>query len=130
MLDSLTGEILHAHLVRLLAEGALSIIVGWRFRGGQAFGLMTVAWGFVDSTIAAIGLRSQRPPSLDALRTFLAFNLGLDFAYIGVGLTMAALAGNRTRVRGFGQAIVVQGVLLLWLDGMLWASIPTPVMLS
>ena len=125
---------LHNHLVRLLVAAGISVVGGlllvWRYPGTKAFGTMSAAWGLIDAIIALVGLRNVAYESLEALRATLAFNLGLNFGYIGVGVAMAALAGDRKTVRGFGQAIVVQGLILLWLDGMLWVGLPTPQMME
>ncbi len=126
--------LLHAHLVRLLIAGGVSVAAGlllvWRYQGMRPFGTMTAAWGLIDVVIAWVGLNKVHAESLQALGATLAFNLGLNFGYVGVGIAMASLAGERKTVRGFGQAIVVQGLILLWLDGTLWASLPTPQMME
>ena len=108
----------HAHLVRLLLWGGLSIVVGLGLR--RPFGLMTAAWGVVDALIALVGLRGG-PPG-EGFRAFLAFNLGLDLGYVGVGTAMALLAGERLRIKEFGWAVVVQGAALTVLDLWLWTS--------
>lgn len=108
---------LRAHLVRLLVAGGLSVVVGLALRR-TPFGVMTAAWGAVNLLIALASLRGGPPGA--GFRPFLAFNLGLNLGYVGVGIAMAVLAGDRLNVRGFGQAIVVQGLILLLLDGTLW----------
>lgn len=118
---------LHAHLIRLLATGVVSVLVGLAAcvyrREWRSFGAMTAAWGVVDALIAIAGLPNPSIGNPQTFRQFLAFNLGLNLAYVGVGVTMALLAGERRRTRDFGLAIVVQGLLLLTLDGYLWRSL-------
>ena len=80
----------------------------------RAFGRQTAAWGLVDGAIALVGARRQAaggttPPA--RLRRVLLVNAGLDVGYVAAG---AALL--RTRWRGDGAAVVVQGAFLLWLD--------------
>ena len=117
---------LHAHLVRLLVAGVASLVGGLSLAGWvprlRAFGTMSAGWGLVDVLIALPGLRGGPPGA--GFRPFLAFNLGLDLGYVGVGVAMWALGGERKNVRGFGQAVVVQGLILLVLDGALWLHLP------
>ena len=112
-------EALHAHLGRLLVGAILSIVVGLILRK-RPFGQMTVAWGAINALIVFFSLRGAPPGP--GFRPFLAFSLGLDLGYVGVGLTMALLAGDRDRIKGFGQAIVVQGAALTVLDLALWSA--------
>ncbi len=114
---------LHAHLIRLLVAGSLSVAVGLVLYR-RPFGVMTAAWGLVNVLIALASLRGGPPGP--GFRPFLAFNLGLNLGYVGVGVAMAALAGERGTIRGFGRAVVVQGLILLALDGALWIALPAP----
>lgn len=111
---------LHDHLIRLLVWGALSVLAGLILHR-RPFGLMTAGWGGVNLVIALASLRGGPPGP--GLRPFLAFNLGLDLGYVGVGLAMILLAGERTRIKEFGAAVALQGVVLLLLDGWLWLGI-------
>lgn len=117
MAASILNETLHAHLIRLLAWAAISITVGLTFRK-RPFGVMTAAWGAINGIIALASLHGAPPGA--AFRPFLAFNLGLDLGYVAVGVAMALLGGERSRVKGFGWAIVVQGAALFALDLWLW----------
>lgn len=84
---------------------------------------MTAGWAFVNLLIAAPGLVRPKPvESLRKLREFLAFNLGLNVAYISVGVTVALTVNP-----GAGWAVVVQGAALLVLDGILMARCPASV---
>ncbi|HEX6059216.1 MAG TPA: hypothetical protein VFZ11_09400 [Gemmatimonadaceae bacterium] len=109
-----------AHLLRLLAWGALSVLAGTALlavAGGRGarertdasgasgadagtgllrhFALQTVAWGIAEGAIAALSLRTL------ALRDYVAamrldrvlwLNVGLDSGYIGMGVTLAIAA--------------------------------------
>ena len=81
----------------------------------RAFGRQTAAWGAVDGAIALVGARRQaagRTTDAARLRRVLLANAWLDVGYLAVG---AALL--RTRWRGDGAAVLLQGAFLLWLDG-------------
>ncbi len=110
-------DALRSHLLRLLVWAVLSLFVGVVLRK-RPFGAMTLSWGAINLLIALASLRGEPPGP--GFRPFLAFNLGLDVGYVGVGLSMALLAGERERIRGFGWAIVVQGAVLAALDTILW----------
>ncbi len=86
-----------------------------------AFGRQSVGWAAVDAAIVVRGVRGlARPPDeageargrLRRLRNLLALNAGLDVGYVAGGVALA----RRTRLRGDGLGIVVQGLFLLWLD--------------
>ena len=114
-------EALHAHLDRLLVWGALSVVAGLALRR-RPFGIMTGAWGAVNVVIVLATWRNV--PHEPDFHAFLAFNLGLDLGYVGVGLAMALLAGDRTRIKEFGGAIVIQGAMLFLLDAFLFLQNP------
>jgi hypothetical protein len=106
-------------LVRLLGRWALgSVVAGGvlaldqRTRG---FGRQTAAWGAVDGVIALVGARRQaagRTTPDARLRRVLLVNAGLDVGYLAAGAWLL----RRTRWRGDGAAVLVQGAFLLWLD--------------
>lgn len=121
------------HLLRLAIWASASMLVGIallltfaaKARATpllRGFAIQTAAWGLVDLVICAWGwrglaLRDFRG-ALD-LVNFLWLNLGLDAAYVAVGVTLAVAArtfGRRAGPMGAGMGIVVQGVALLWLD--------------
>lgn len=130
----------HDHLWRVAAWGGGNVAVGLALALGTSrtdrparwsFGAMSAGWGAVNVGIAVVGALAgaDAPPSgasrvLGAERTFhdvLLLNLGLNVAYAGVGATML-LAGSRdvssaAEWRGFGTALIVQGVGLFVLDG-------------
>ena len=122
-----------AHLLRLVAWGAVSVLVGTalfamlRVRGQRStllelFALMTASWGVVDLAIALWGMRSLALRDLTGatrLDRLLWLNVGLDAGYVMVGVTLA-IAGWRLARRGAmigaGVAVTVQGMALLLLD--------------
>ena len=94
----------------LVAGGLLSLDP--RTRG---FGRQTAAWGVVDGAIALVGARRQaagRTTEPARLRRVLLVNAWLDVGYLATGAWLV----RRTRWRGDGAAVVVQGAFLLWLD--------------
>lgn len=83
---------------------------------------MTAIWGAIN---LALGLKSPSGDlHLAPFREFLAFNLGLNLGYVGVGLAMALNGRRSTLQLGFGVAVVVQGLILFLLDGLLWLRVP------
>lgn len=120
-------ELLTAHMDRLIISAAVSIIMGavFAFRPDEAqrsFGWMTIGWAMVNLAIAIFGRLDRSEPNLAPTREFLAFNLGLNIAYIGVAVTLLAL--GKPPVRGAGLAVAIQGALLLALDGYLFWRLP------
>jgi hypothetical protein len=119
-----------AHLLRLLAWAALSVLAGTALlavvgaRGTDRrllrhFAIQMAAWGAVEGAIVALAWRGL------ALRDYVAamrldralwLGVGLDAGYIGIGATLA-IAGwtlaRRAAPLGAGLGIVVQGCALL-----------------
>ncbi len=129
------------HLWRVAAWGGANVLGGLALVGASSrtgasaarwnAGAMSAGWGAVNIGIAAVGLATAADTALTdpaaalaAERQFhdiLLFNLGLNVAYSAVGGTMLA-AGYRgidaaARWRGFGSALILQGVGLFVLDG-------------
>lgn len=93
---------------------------------------MNLYWNFVNLGIAGVGLlglRKQNPQTetlADAVRQHesikrtLAFNAGLDVAYIVGGMYLINRGENRPdqrdKLRGFGKAVIAQGGFLLVFD--------------
>lgn len=121
--------------------GAGAVVSSGAERGSEAwhFGNMTMGWSAVNLGIAVPGLLSlrkeARSPS-DITGTFNAqrrtealylINTGLDLGYMGLGLWMQE-RGLRTggadgaRLRGFGNAVIVQGAFLLAYDLMAYVA--------
>jgi hypothetical protein len=97
----------------------------------QSFWQMNAGWNIVNAGIATMGYFSQTyPMTLSAtlqeqhsIETILAFNAGLDLAYIIGGLYMkekANTSDNPERLRGFGNAIMLQGAFLFIFDAILY----------
>lgn len=121
---------LAAHLLRLGVWSVLCLIVGVagiatsRDANWRAFFGMTAGWAAVNALIA-LASRAGAPPKVVApFREFLWLNVGLNVAYISVGITMALLAGDRGPIKFTGLAIVIQGIGLLVLDGILLGLLP------
>jgi hypothetical protein len=122
-----------AHLMRLLAWGAMSVVVGTALfsmivvrRSGSVllrhFGIQTLAWGLVNLAIAGIGMLRLTERDLAGatrLDRLLWFSVGLDVGIMAAGVTLA-LAGwalaRRMGAVGAGIGVVVQGAALLALD--------------
>lgn len=106
-------------LIRTLGRWASgSVLLGTALLSSprtRGFGRQTAAWGAVDGAIALVGARraaAGRATDPARLRRVLLVNAALDVGYLGAG---AALV-RRTRWRGDGLAVLVQGAFLLVLD--------------
>ena len=112
------GATVEQALLRDLRRWAVgSIAVGGALAASprtRGFGRQTAAWGAVDGAIALVGARRQAagPTDPDRLRRVLLVNAGLDVGYLAAGAWLV----RRTRWRGDGLAVLVQGAFLLWLD--------------
>ena len=124
-----------AHLVRLAAWGAASVVAGTlvllvlaarRVRSPLLthFAIQTAAWGTIDLALVLMGWRSLAIRDAEAaarLDRFLWFNTGLDVGYVAVGVALAICGwtlGRRLGLVGAGVGVVVQGLALALLD--LW----------
>jgi hypothetical protein len=122
-----------AHLVRLLAWGAASVLAGSAVGALLAarripspllahFAVQSAAWGAIDLLIAGIawrGLAMRDVAGATRLDRLLWLNTGLDVGYVAVGATLAIAGwvhGRSFGAVGAGLGIVVQGVALLVLD--------------
>jgi len=129
-----------AHLLRLLAWGASSVLVGTlilaglRVRGRrsallESFAWQTAGWGTACLLAGSAFLLSLAPRDLGAatrLDRMLWLNIGLDAGYIFIGSTlivMGARLGRRLGLIGAGIAVIVQGTALGLLDLLLAARI-------
>ena len=125
-----------AHLLRLLAWGAVCVLLGTLVLAALAarradspllkhFALQTAGWGTVVLGRALGGMRGLRLRDYDgatALARDLWLALGLDAGFVAAGVTIAAmgwLLGRRLAPVGAGLGIAVQGAALLVLDGAL-----------
>lgn len=130
------------HLSLVGAWGAANAVAGTTVllladdTGARAFGLQSALWGVVNLSIAGIGLAGSsdiEPTTVAAVRgreartgRLLRLNLGLNAGYVAAGVAMVALApadgAEGARWRGHGAAVAVQGLALLALDGVAYAS--------
>jgi hypothetical protein len=131
-----------AHLLRLLAWGAISVLLGtallaWHLVRGrgtsliQHFAIQTAAWGAAELAFGAIAYASLRLRDLAGatrLDRFLWLSIGVDVGFVLVGLVLIAIGwrfgdGRRNGMLGAGAGIVVQGAALFLLDLMLATQI-------
>jgi hypothetical protein len=122
-----------AHLLRLLAWGAMSVLVGtallaWHLIRGHGtslirqFAIQTAAWGTAELAFAAIAHASLQLRDLAGatrLDRFLWLSIGLDVGLVLVGFVLIATGwrlGRRNDVIGAGAGVVVQGAALFLLD--------------
>jgi hypothetical protein len=122
-----------AHLTRLLAWGAASVVAG-----SVVLLLLAARRGALAAAVAlrdpdagvgrhrprrraggAAGLAQRDVSGATRLDRLIWFNNGLDVGYVAVGLTLAIvgwLLGRRLGLIGGGIGVVVQGLALLVLD--------------
>lgn len=125
-----------AHLIRLLAWGAASVVAGTALlvlvavRRGAAggsplltsFAVQCAAWGAIDLAIAGFAWRGLAPRDVTGatkLDRLLWLNTGLDVGYVAVGVALAVAGwqlGRRLGLVGAGLGVVVQGLALFVLD--------------
>jgi hypothetical protein len=112
-------------------------VAGWAgSKEGRSkyFYQMTTLWGAVNTGVAALGLagikrnqkaRLDKAGSLKAQqiieKTFL-INGGIDFVYIGAGIYLNSRGNKRDDVKqkGYGSAVIMQGVFLLLFDATMY----------
>ncbi len=106
-------------LTRVLGRWAVgSLVLGGALCASpntRGFGRQTAAWGAVDGAIALVGALRQAAGHTTAparLRRVLLVNAALDVGYLATGAVLV----RRTRWRGDGLAVLVQGAFLLALD--------------
>lgn len=131
------------HLWRVLWWGGANLALGAGLMAGgreghptrYGFGLQAAAWGTINMGIATWGLLSEPGPAVgpaailaaeDRWAHILLVNLGLNVGYIMVG-TALHISSNHglssgDAVRGHADAVIVQGIGLLVLDGLAWIS--------
>lgn len=86
----------------------------------RGFWFMSGLWGFIDGAIAWFGLIGGDVPDHE-LAVILKINSGLDVAYLISGLILVT---RKTPVlKGFGYAILLQGLFLIVLDVTFWIRI-------
>lgn len=102
----------------------------------KAFWLMNGLWGVINVCLSIFSLvKSGRTPLASELsqaislfsntRAFIAFSLALNVSYALIGFIMLREGQRvqRQRLKGFGIAIIVQGVFLLLFDSLLFFSV-------
>lgn len=123
--------LLDNHLGRLAVWSAIWLGMSLVFLVGKpkgvrhGFAALSAGWCLVNLIIVGASKLFGGPTPLPQLREFLAFNVGLGFAYVGVGITMVALSQNRPFARGAGMAVTLQGAVLLVLDAWLLFQLPS-----
>jgi len=122
MNENMEPQILLALTVGLIAWAFLSLgaaVAGLYFppkkdcECWRAFWFMNGIWGLIDGIIGWANLITN-PATIGFLRNVLAINSGLDFVYILVGLILLTRA--KPVLKGFGFAILLQGLFLLIFD--------------
>ena len=122
MNENMEPQILLALTVGLIAWAFLSLgaaVAGLYFppkkdcECWRAFWFMNGIWGLIDGVIGWANLITN-PATIGFLRNVLAINTGLDFVYILVGLILLTRA--KPVLKGFGFAILLQGLFLLIFD--------------
>jgi len=78
-----------------------------------AFWFMNGIWGLIDGIIGWANLITK-PATIEFLRNVLAINSGIDLIYITLGTILATR--SKPVLKGFGRAILLQGLFLLIFD--------------
>ncbi len=126
-------------MLTLLGWSAINVgtgAYGWASTTGKTryFHQMNVFWNGVNALIGGLGYAravGEQPEGLDEVETIektrsmqqiLAFNAGLDIAYIAGGAWMRKLGdGDDPRLAGYGTSVMLQGAFLFVFDAVLWA---------
>lgn len=119
MPDDLQSTLVAALLLWSLVSLA-SAMAGLYARPGdfwRSFWFMSGLWGLIDGLIAWYGLVGPAQAA-DRLMQILRLNSGIDVLYVIAGAYMMTRA--KPRIRGFGLAVVLQGLFLLGFDGYFW----------
>ena len=83
----------------------------------RAFWFMSGMWGLIDGLLAWSGFVKKAGP-MDELARILLINAGLDLLYVSVGIIL--MTRRKPTVRGFGLAVLIQGLFLLGFDFFFW----------
>lgn len=111
-------------------------VAGWaNSKGGQNkyFYQMTAIWGAADLGAAILGYTGNKNNSLNAAESLKAqqkiekiflINGGLDLVYIGTGvfLNHRGSINGSAQLKGYGSALIPQGIFLLLFDGTMYAT--------
>lgn len=119
-----------------LANIAVGSVAFYRTKGVSGyFNQMNIFWNVINLGIATAGFygakqASNKPLTLaESIREqhkteqILLLNAGLDVAYIAGGfyLGQRGINKNSDRLRGYGNAVILQGAFLLLFDGTMFA---------
>lgn len=111
LLNQLLSVVLAWSLISMgAATAGLNIVHSPRWK---AFWFMTSMWGLIDGAIVLYALLTD-PIEMPTLQKILWINAGLDLVYISSGIWL--LTRQHDRLKGFGQAILIQGIFLLCVD--------------
>jgi len=133
------------HLWRVAGWGGANLLLGLGLLAGSdrstspfrhGFAVQTLAWGAINSGIAAAGLLADAPAATgtlvgawaaeDSWNRILLLNLGLNAGYSMVGSALVIAAGRGLRspelVRGHATSVIAQGAGLFVLDGIAWLA--------
>jgi hypothetical protein len=87
--------------------------------------MMNRWWNVINLSLSgAMAFGEPQPPQ--KLAKILAFNTGLDFAYMSAGLYLKARAdgtkdvGESAKLRQYGNSLILQGGFLLAFDSVFW----------
>lgn len=109
---------------------------GWaNSKGGQNkyFYQMTTIWGAANLGAAILGYTGNDNKQLTGVETLKAqqkiekiflFNGGLDVVYIGTGIYLnhRGITHGLAQLKGYGTALIPQGIFLLLFDGTMYAT--------
>lgn len=129
-----------AHLLRLLAWGAASVLAGtgllaWLRTGARHsdllrhFAIQSLVWGLVEGVMALLlygGVTTRDIAAATRLDRLLWLNIGLDLGLVLAGTTLALAGwrlGRQLGVVGAGLAVVLHGCALSLLGLILAARI-------
>ena len=86
----------------------------------RSFWFMSGMWGLIDGAIVVYAM-IDNPPTDEALKGILKINLALDVCYLAAGIVLATRP--KPHLKGFGLAILIQGLFLLALDAAIYFRI-------
>ncbi|HNC95962.1 MAG TPA: hypothetical protein PKY30_08325 [Myxococcota bacterium] len=128
------------HLIRLGAwagtsalGGTVILVAGRKDPFYRHLGIQSIGWSLINGAIVAASWKGTEEAKTAEQRAwsreFVNLNLGLDVAYMGVGITLTWTGLQEPQRRGLagaGLGISIQGAALLILDAILLAQYPKP----
>lgn len=117
------------HLYRLGAWSCVGLVlplalIKSKIDSQRGFAVLSMGWSVINLLIMGAGLMDRSEPKLPQTREFLALNLGLNCAYMAVGITLMILSRRGDFRKGAGFAVLLHGFALLVLDGYLLSRLP------